>query len=78
MNLGNPLFYYLLLHSGFLGKSNEDRLSFNNYFFVPLIIERFLVKKYNEIFFNFDYFFYVFRIFYGIFLKPNFMFLPHF
>ena len=39
----------------FLGKPNKHRFIFNNYSFVPLIIERFLGNKYNEIFTNFIY-----------------------
>ena len=39
----------------FLGKPNEDRFSFYNYSFVPLIIGRFVGRKYNEIFIDFIY-----------------------
>ena len=39
----------------FLGKPNEDRFIFYNYSFVPLIIRRFVGKKYNEIFIDFSY-----------------------
>ena len=39
----------------FFGKPNEDRFIFNNHSFVQLIIKRFLGKKYNEIFIDFNY-----------------------
>ena len=44
--------------------------------FDPLIAGRFPKKKYDEILFDFDYYFHVFWGFsYGVFLKPNFTFL---
>ena len=54
---GKSSFYYCLLYChekedtlsflGFLDNQNEDRIIFNNYSFVPLIVGRFPGKKYN-------------------------------